>query len=58
MGIGPGVVCEYGLILHSTESSLLVGSSLISMFSAGLAAWLGGFRGLDGIHSAHKRTGR
>src|SRR6202050_834744 len=25
----------------------LVGSSLISVFSAGLAAWLGGFRGLD-----------
>jgi Kef-type K+ transport system membrane component KefB len=25
----------------------LVGSSLISIFSAGLAAWLGGFRGLD-----------
>ena len=24
-----------------------VGSSLISLFSAGLAAWLGGFRGLD-----------
>jgi Kef-type K+ transport system membrane component KefB len=24
-----------------------VGSSLISVFSAGLAAWLGGFRGLD-----------
>jgi Kef-type K+ transport system membrane component KefB len=25
----------------------LVGSSLISIFSAGLAAWLGGFRGID-----------
>jgi Kef-type K+ transport system membrane component KefB len=25
----------------------LIGSSLISVFSAGLAAWLGGFRGLD-----------
>jgi Kef-type K+ transport system membrane component KefB len=25
----------------------LVGSSIISVFSAGLAAWLGGFRGLD-----------
>jgi len=25
----------------------LIGSSLISIFSAGLAAWLGGFRGLD-----------
>ena len=30
----------------------LVGSSLISVFSAGLAAWLGGFRGLDIINIA------
>jgi hypothetical protein len=30
----------------------LVGSSLISVFSAGLAAWLGGFRGLDVINIA------
>jgi Kef-type K+ transport system membrane component KefB len=30
----------------------LVGSSLISVLSAGLAAWLGGFRGLDVINIA------
>lgn len=30
----------------------LVGSSLISVFSAGLAAWLGGFRGLDVVNIA------
>jgi len=30
----------------------LAGSSLISVFSAGLAAWLGGFRGLDVINIA------
>ena len=30
----------------------LVGSSLISVFSPGLAAWLGGFRGLDVINIA------
>jgi Kef-type K+ transport system membrane component KefB len=30
----------------------LVGSSLISVFSAGLAAWLGGFRGLDIVNIA------
>ena len=30
----------------------LLGSSLISVFSAGLAAWLGGFRGLDVINIA------
>ena len=30
----------------------LVASSLISVFSAGLAAWLGGFRGLDVINIA------
>ena len=38
----------------------LVGSSLISVFSAGLAAWLGGFRGLDVINIAittHARGG-
>jgi Kef-type K+ transport system membrane component KefB len=32
--------------------AFLVGSSLISIFSAGLAAWLGGFRGLDIINIA------
>src|SRR5580658_9562691 len=32
--------------------AFLVGSSLISVFSAGLAAWLGGFRGLDIINIA------
>lgn len=30
----------------------LVGSSLISVFSSGLAAWLGGFRGLDVVNIA------
>jgi Kef-type K+ transport system membrane component KefB len=30
----------------------LVGSSLIAVFSAGLAAWLGGFRGLDIVNIA------
>jgi Kef-type K+ transport system membrane component KefB len=30
----------------------LVGSSLISVFSGGLAAWLGGFRGLDVVNIA------
>jgi Kef-type K+ transport system membrane component KefB len=30
----------------------LVGSSLISVFSAGLAAWIGGFRGLDVVNIA------
>jgi Kef-type K+ transport system membrane component KefB len=30
----------------------LVGSSLISVFSSGVAAWLGGFRGLDVINIA------
>ena len=32
--------------------AFLVGSSLISVFSAGLAAWLGGFRGLDIVNIA------
>ena len=32
--------------------AFLVGSSLISIFSAGLAAWLGGFRGLDIVNIA------
>src|ERR1700728_4374558 len=32
--------------------AFLVGSALISVFSAGLAAWLGGFRGLDIVNIA------
>lgn len=36
----------------------LVGSSLISIFSAGLAAWLGGFRGLDILNIAFTTNAR
>jgi Kef-type K+ transport system membrane component KefB len=36
----------------------LVGSSLISVFSAGLAAWLGGFRGLDILNIASTTNAR